>query len=131
MNYDDEFEGSGKPHKAPVPQATVMDVVYLGFNSRVIALHRDTGDVLWMWKSPKGRAGYVAVLLDGDRVIASVQGYTYCLEALTGRLLWQNHLRGTGLGIPMAVSMRGNSGSAGAAAIIAQQQAAAAAAAGA
>lgn len=128
MNYDAEFDRSGKPQKPPVPAASIMDVVYLGFNSRVIALHRDTGDVVWMWKCPKGRASYVAVLLDGDRVIASVQGYTYCLEALTGRLLWENHLKGTGLGIPMVVSMRGNSGSAGAAAIIAQQQAAAAAA---
>jgi outer membrane protein assembly factor BamB len=81
---------------------------------------------VWNWKSPKG-TGFVAVLLDGDRVIASAQGYTYCLDALSGEQLWSNPLKGMGLGIPMMVSMRGNSGSAGAAAIIAQQQAAAAA----
>ncbi len=108
-------------------QISLMDIVFLGFNSRVVALHRETGDVLWKWKSPKGRGSYVAVMLDGDRVIASVQGYTYCLDPFTGAMLWQNPLKGTGYGIPSIVSLRGNSGTAGAAAIIAQQQQAAAA----
>jgi outer membrane protein assembly factor BamB len=128
-DYDNPERFSTEPE--PVPAATVMDMVFLGFNSRVIALHRDSGELLWQWKSPKGRDGYVAVLLDGDRVIASVQGYTYCLDAVTGMLMWENQLKGTGLGSPSVVSMRGNSGSAGAAAIIARQKAAAAAAAGA
>ena len=127
MSSDFEKYGDEAPAAA---QPSLMEIVLLGFNSRVIALHRDTGEVLWKWKSPKGRASYVAVLLDGDRVIASVHGYTYCLDPFTGKQLWANPLRGTGLGIPSVVSMRGNSGSAGAAAIIAQQQQQAAAASG-
>lgn len=118
--YDQDYE-------EPLPQRSLMDLVFLGFNSRVIALDRNTGEVLWMWKSPKGRSSYVAVLLDGDKLIASVQGYTYCLDPLDGKPLWQNPLKGTGIGIPSLASMRGNSGSAGAAAILAQQAAAAAA----
>jgi len=112
----DDSEFADRQDTGQAGGLSVMDLVFLGFNSRVVAMHRETGDVVWSWKSPKGRSSYVAVCLDGDRVIASVHGYTYCL-----------HLKGTGLGIPSVVTMRGNSGSAGAAAIIAQQQAAAAA----
>lgn len=122
----DEFESSFE--KTDVPAGwDVMDLVFLGFNSRVVALARDTGELVWEWKSPKGRGAYVAVLLDGDRLIVSIQGYTYGLDPATGRQLWDNPLKGKGLGIPSLVSLRGNSGSAGAAAIIAQQQQAAAA----
>jgi len=128
MNDDYDHPERFRSELVPVPAVTVMDMVFLGFNSRVIALHRDSGELLWQWKAPKGRDGFVAVLLDGDRVIASVQGYTYCLDAVTGGLMWENHLKGMGLGSPSVASMRGNSGSAGAAAIIAQQKAAAAAA---
>ncbi len=100
---------------------SVLDLMYVGFNSRVVALDRDTGEIVWDWKSPKG-SGYVATLLDADRVIASVQGYMYCLNALTGEQLWSNPLTGMGVGVPSLTSIYGNSGSAAAAALIAQQQ---------
>ncbi len=103
-------------------ERTVMDLVFTGFNSRVIALDRWTGAVVWDWKAPKGRSPHVSVLLDGDRVIASVQGYTYCLDPLTGCLLWMNPLKGYGLGTASLASMYGNTGSTAAAAIILQQQ---------
>ena len=106
---------------------TLLDLIFLGFNKRVVALHRKTGEIVWDWKAPHG-SGFVAVMLDGDIVIASVQGYTYGLDALTGGQLWFNDLKGFGLGTPSLASIRANSGSAGAAAIIAQQQAAAASA---
>lgn len=92
---------------APV---NLMDLVFLGFNSHVFALHRETGELVWKWKSPRGRGSYVALLLDGEKLIASVQGYTYGLDAVSGRQLWDNPLKGTGLGTPSMVSMRGNSG---------------------
>lgn len=100
---------------------SVLDLIYVGFNSRVVALNRDTGEIVWQWKSPKG-SGFVGTLLDGDRIVASVQGYMYCLDALTGEEYWSNPLKGMGLGVPSVTSIHGNSGSAAAAAIIAQQQ---------
>jgi outer membrane protein assembly factor BamB len=103
------------------PDLSVLELVYVGFNSRVVCLHRDTGEILWQWKSPKG-SGFVGTLLDGDRIIASVQGYMYCLDALTGEQYWTNPLTGMGLGVPSITSIHGSSGSAAAAAIIAQQQ---------
>ena len=105
--------------------SNVMDLVFVGFNSHVLAMDRDTGEIAWVWKSPKGRSSFVALMLDGDRIIVSVHGYMYCLEAVTGRQMWDNPLTGYGYGTPCVASLRGNSGTAGAAAMIAQQQQAA------
>lgn len=113
-------------------ERTVEDLVYVGFNSRVVALDRYTGELVWSWKSPRG-SGFVALLLDGDRLIASVNGYTYCLEPLFGQQVWGNPLRGMGVGVPSLASVRGVSSGAfgpGAAAAAHAQAAAAAAAAG-
>lgn len=82
-------------------------LVFVGFNSRVAALDRSTGELVWQWRSPSG-SGYVAVLVDGDQVIVSVQGYTYCLAPDDGRLLWKNELEGFGVGVPCLASVRGS-----------------------
>jgi outer membrane protein assembly factor BamB len=100
-----------------------MDLVFVGFNSRVAALHRDDGELIWEWKCPECY-GFPAVLLDGDRLIVSVQGYTYCLDPITGNQLWYNPLKGFGVGTATIASIYGNTGSTAAAAIIVQQQAA-------
>lgn len=88
------------------PEPHVEDLVFVGFNSRVVALDRFDGHVVWEWRAPQG-TGYVALLLDGDRLIASVQGYTYCLAPETGAELWRNPLTGRGLGVPCLTSSRG------------------------
>ena len=64
----------------------------------------------------------VAVMLDGDILIASISGYMYGINPLDGSTIWQNPLTGLGYGVPSLCSIRANSGSAAAAAIIAQQQ---------
>jgi outer membrane protein assembly factor BamB len=83
------------------------DLVFVGFNKQVIALDRYNGEKKWEWKSPKG-TGYPTMLLDGDRLIVSVQGYTFCLEPTTGAQVWENELKGHGTGIPCVVSVRGS-----------------------
>lgn len=112
----------------PRRDVTLMDLVFVGFNRHVVALHRDDGELIWKWKSPDG-SGFPAILLDGDRLIVSVQGYTHCLDPITGETLWSNPLKGLGNGTATIASLYGNTGSTAAAAIIAQQQAAAHAAA--
>ncbi len=82
-------------------------LIFVGFNSRVVALDRRTGELAWDWKSPKG-SGVVAVLLDLDRLIVSVQGYTYCLDPHTGDELWSNPLSGMGVGISCLASAHGS-----------------------
>jgi outer membrane protein assembly factor BamB len=82
-------------------------LVFVGFNSRVAALHRDTGELHWQWKSPKG-SGYTTLLLDGDRLFVSVEGYTYGLDPLTGEQLWYNGLPGFGTGVASLASVAGS-----------------------
>ena len=51
----------------------VDDLVFVGFNSRIAALHRQTGELVWNWKSPSG-SDLVALLQDGDPWIAAFAG---------------------------------------------------------
>ena len=75
-------------------------VVFVGFNGRVAALDRPTGATVWEWRSPKPRNGYVSLLLlDERQLIASVNGYTYCLHPRTGQQQWVNELKGFGTGV--------------------------------
>lgn len=97
-------------------EEAIRRLIFVGFNSRVAAVDRDTGEVVWQWKAPKGTSTYVALLLDGDRLIASVQGYTYCLNPLNGEQIWVNPLKGFGIGVPCLASVRGTSSSAASAA---------------
>ncbi len=109
-------------------ERAIADLVFVGLNRRVLALDRYTGEVVWEWKAPKG-SGFVSLLLDGDRLMAAVTGYIYCLDPLYGQLVWENLLKGYGTGLATMASVNGSSGGTAAAAVIAQQQAAAAAAA--
>lgn len=74
------------------------NLVFLGLNSRVAALDRNTGQTEWQWRAPKPRSGgYVSLLLINDRqLIASINGYTYCLDPRTGAQVWANDLPGFG-----------------------------------
>ncbi len=111
---------------AGAPQRKIADLVYVGFNRRVIALDRYSGEIAWDWRAPKG-SGFVSLLLDGDRLIAAVSGYIYCLDPLFGQVVWENPLKGLGLGVTSLASASGSSVGGAAAAVLAQQRAAAAA----
>ncbi len=108
---------------------SVEDLVFVGFNSRVAALDRQTGDIVWQWKASDG-SGFVTLLLDGDRLFVAVQGYTYCLDPATGQQLWLNPMKGFGTGVTSLAGSRGQSSSALLAQAAAQQAAAGAAAGG-
>lgn len=85
----------------------MSELIYVGFNSRIAALDRTTGQLVWEWKAPRGM-GFVALLLDGYQLIASVQGYTWALDPQTGDTLWENPLKGFGYGVPCLVSTAGS-----------------------
>ena len=43
----------------------LSDLIFTGFNKRVAALHRITGQIVWQWAAPSG-SSYTSLLLDGD-----------------------------------------------------------------
>jgi outer membrane protein assembly factor BamB len=87
---------------------TLEDLVFVGLNGYAIALHRDTGEIVW--SNDQMKSGYVTLLLDGDRLIVSTNGYIFCLDPMTGQILWHNPLKGYGSGAPTSlVSVRGQS----------------------
>ncbi len=86
----------------------LSDLVFTGFNKRVAALDRQTGKVVWQWKAYHN--GYVTLLLDGEMLLVSVNGYMYGLDALTGREIWQNEMEGFGYGVASLVSQNGMTG---------------------
>jgi outer membrane protein assembly factor BamB len=100
--------GVQSEESAPGEPVSSDDLLFVGFNSRVCALHRETGELVWDWKSPQG-SGFVTLLFDVDRLFASVGGYTYCLEPSTGAQLWFNPLKGMGIGTPCLATVRSQS----------------------
>lgn len=102
----DFLDPAGGVRDAGLPAANPADLIFVGFNRQVCALHRDTGELVWSWKAAEG-SGYVVLLYDTDRLIASVQGYTYCLDPSTGAELWSNPLKGFGVGVPCLASISG------------------------
>ena len=83
-------------------------LVFVGFNKRVAALVKKTGEIRWQWKASQG-SGYVSLLLDRDRLFASVDGYTYCLKASTGEQMWFNPMKGFGTGVTSLACSGGHS----------------------
>ena len=79
----------------------VNSLVFVGLNSRVAAVDNRSGETVWTWRAPRPRShGYVSLLLLNDRqLIASVDGYTYCLDPRTGQESWANELPGFGTGV--------------------------------
>ncbi len=106
----------------------IEQLIFVGLNGYVLALHRDTGEIVW--SNNELRSGYVTLLLDGDRLIASTNGYIFALEPTTGKVLWNNPMKGYGMGAPTALaSVRGQASQDLMIEMAAQQRAAAAGAA--
>ncbi len=83
------------------------EMVFVGFNGKAAALDRVSGEILWQWSAPKG-AGYVSLLLDGDSLLAAVNGYTYCLDPRSGQQLWFNPMKGFGFGVTSIATATGH-----------------------
>ncbi|MFH1301869.1 MAG: PQQ-binding-like beta-propeller repeat protein [Planctomycetota bacterium] len=101
---------------------TISDMLFVSFNSRVFGLNRDTGELLWNWKSSKGRSNYVSILVDDEQLFVSIDGYTYCLDPYTGREIWFNPLKGFGYGIPTLATAEFNTNASAAAELSAREQ---------
>jgi outer membrane protein assembly factor BamB len=101
---------------------TSEDMVFVALNGRVVALDRESGEMLWQWNAPKaGIASYMTLLPDRDRLVVSASGYIYCLDPETGRERWHNPLSGFGVGVAALATIRRHSPHAESALAAAQQ----------
>lgn len=76
------------------------DVIFMGLNSRVIALNKDNGQALWDTKLGGVLGdGFITLNSDSRHVFAFCKGQIYCLDALSGAIVWTNELKGYGYGI--------------------------------
>jgi hypothetical protein len=103
------------------------DLIFVALNGKVVALDRDTGEILWQWQAPHGRE-YMTLLPDRDRLIVSYGGYMYALDPATGQQLWENPLKGFGWGVAALATLYQRSPDSSSAAAAASAQAAQAAA---
>ena len=83
------------------------DLLYVSFNRQVIALEKRTGKIVWDCDLSNGN-GFVALLVEDGRVYASCSGYTTCIDAALGKIIWHNELKGMGTGIPCLATSQQN-----------------------
>ncbi len=69
------------------------EILYAGTNKTVIAIDAATGAELWRRKLPKG-GGLVNILIKGDMLYVSSDGYVYGLERYMGEIVWRNDMKG-------------------------------------
>jgi len=82
------------------PPMNPADLLLLATKNVVIALHKDTGEILWKTKLNSGWGGeFVTLMADDQLVFAHARGSVSCLELATGKILWTNELKGLGYGL--------------------------------
>jgi outer membrane protein assembly factor BamB len=105
------------------------DVLLLGVKSRVLAISKRDGKIIWSTELPGGIGdGFVTLLSDGISVFAHTHGQLHCLDSANGRIIWTNELPGCGYGLA-SLWIAGNEAAPNTAVarqLIAQKQAAAA-----
>jgi outer membrane protein assembly factor BamB len=102
------------------------DFVFVGLKSRVTALGKNDGQIVWTTQLPGGLGtGFVTISCDDRYVFACANGQISCLDLFSGRLLWTNGLEGHGYGIA-SIGLHGcpSASTAAAGAQMAQQSAA-------
>jgi len=88
------------------------DLLFVGVKERVLALKRGTGEIVWATELNRtALVGNVFVNLFVDRsdVFAHTSGTLFCLDAQSGRVKWENPLKGCGYDIATLATSSGTS----------------------
>ena len=75
------------------------NALYVGTKSQVVAIDRQTGQVLWQTKLGRSlttELRFVTLLAEGSQVFVHTNGELFCLAATSGEILWKNGLKGMG-----------------------------------
>ena len=73
------------------------DLIFIGIKGSALALYRSTGQQAWATRL-KGM-DFVNVILEDGNILATCCGEIFCLDALEGKVLWHNPLKGYGRGL--------------------------------
>jgi outer membrane protein assembly factor BamB len=73
------------------------DLIFIGIRGSVVAVDRGRGQEVWSTRL-KGW-NFVNVVLENGALLATSNGEIFCLDPLTGRVLWHNPLKGYGTGL--------------------------------
>lgn len=76
---------------------SASNIVFLGIRGSVIALDRNAGTELWLTHL-KG-SDFVNVTASEGDIFATTKGELFCIDQATGRIRWQNPLKGLGVGL--------------------------------
>lgn len=71
--------------------------IFVGIGGSVLAIDASTGQERWRQKINSG-ATYTTVALLHDRLYATASGEIWCLDPVTGTVVWHNRLKGLGVG---------------------------------
>jgi len=76
-------------------------ILLLAIKCSVLACERETGRRLWQTALKEGwtSSDFVSLVADDLRVYATTKGELFCLDLFTGRVLWQDGLKGMGYGV--------------------------------
>jgi|SRR4051812_33682794 outer membrane protein assembly factor BamB len=72
------------------------ELMFVGIKGAVLALYRNSGQQAWVAKVGRD---FVNVAVEDGKVFAAAHGEIFCLDPLSGNLLWHNPLKGYGLGL--------------------------------
>lgn len=73
------------------------DLIFVGIKGSVIALNRSTGQQVWATHLKGG--DFVNAVIQEGKIIATCCGEIFCLDAVTGKPVWHNPLKGYGRGL--------------------------------
>lgn len=79
-------------------------LIYIGIRNAVVALDDRSGTEIW--RAELRSRDYVAVLFDGEALLAANAGEVWRLDPQTGSVMWHNELKGMGRGIASIASSR-------------------------
>ena len=110
------------------------NIVFIGVKAHVVAIDKNDGRTTWQTKLKAGAVAgerFVSLLVEDGRVYAHSYGELFCLDAETGRILWNNPLDGLSYDIATIASAGTSSSPVSAAEYRRRKEAEAASAAGA
>jgi outer membrane protein assembly factor BamB len=72
-------------------------LLYVGIKYSVVAIETASGTEVW--RTPLKGGSFVNVIKSGNRLYAANEGELFCLDPLSGGVLWHNPLKGLGRGV--------------------------------